>query len=124
MPKPLIESVHLLAALLEQENAALLGMDLRRVTSLLADKAAAIADLTAAGAAASGSPHAGLATEARRLDRLALENRRLLERAMEAQRRVIGIVVRAAASVTLEPSYGATGRQACRSGAMALSTRA
>jgi hypothetical protein len=59
-----------------------------------------------------------------RLNGLAQENRRLLERAIGAQQRVIGIIVRAAASVAVAPHYGLQGRRAQQAGPMALSTRA
>lgn len=122
--KRLIEAAQSLAALLGQENEALRAMDLRRAVSLLAEKTAAIAALTAAGAATSGPPDPGMATLAQQLDSLARENRQLLERAIAAQRRVIGIIVRAAASVTAEPAYAANGRRQGSRGPFALSTRA
>jgi hypothetical protein len=54
-----------------------------------------------------------------------VENRHLLERAIGAQKRVIGIIVRAAASVTVAPSYGMQGlRRDHLTRPMALSTRA
>ena len=64
--------------------------------TLLPEKTAAIADLIASGEAVPSAPDPDLVSVARRLDDLALENRRLLERAIVAQQRVIGIVVRAA----------------------------
>ena len=124
MPKPLIVAASRLADILDRENVALAAMDLRRAVTLLPDKTAAIADLVASGEAGPGPPDPLLVSAARRLDGLAADNRRLLERAIVARQRVIGIVVRAAASVALEPSYGAKGRQACRVGPVALSTRA
>ena len=135
MAKPLMAVVNQLADVLDRENAALKAMDLPRAAGLLVEKTAAIADLTTAGDTAPASPDPALAPIARRLDGLARENRRLLERAIIAQQRVIGIVVRAAASVAAQPCYGArggaygglkggaNGRRAYQ-GAMALSTRA
>jgi hypothetical protein len=126
MPKPVAAAASRLADVLDRENDALRAMDLPRAGALLAEKTAAIADLTAAGeAAVIEPPSAALVTAARRLDGLVAENRRLLERAMEAQRRVIGIVVRAAAaSAPPRPAYGATGRMGGSTRPMALSTRA
>jgi hypothetical protein len=99
-------------------------MDLSRAVTLLPEKAAAIADLTAAAEAESEAPHPDLASITARLDDLAQENRALLERAIGVQQRVIGIVVRAAASVTMAPDYGLPGRRAQLLSPMALSTRA
>jgi hypothetical protein len=120
MPKPLIEAARHLADVLERENAALKAMDLRRATQLLPEKTSAIAELSAADKA----PYPDTLSAARRLDDLARENRSLLERAITAQRRVIGIVVRAAVAASVGPAYGATGRRAHASGPMTLSTRA
>ena len=122
--KPLIAVAQRLAAVLERENEALRAMDLRRAATLLPEKTAAIADLTASGQPAAGPPNPALVLTARRLDGLVRENRHLLERAIVAQQRVIGIVVRAAASAAVLPSYGNRGRQARSTGPMALSTRA
>ncbi len=124
MPKPLIMVAQRVADVLDQENDALRAMDLRRAVTLLPEKAAAIAELTAAEDAASGPPHPDLASIAARLDGLAQENRQLLERAIGAQQRVIGIIVRAAASVAVAPNYGMQGRRVQLTGPMALSTRA
>ena len=125
MTKSLILTANFLADVLVRENAALLRMDLRGATMLLPEKIAAIADLTASGEAGYGPPRAALLEVARRLDDLAMANRRLLERAIAAQRRVIGIVLRAADSaVAVGPSYGATGRPARRTRPMAMSTSA
>lgn len=124
MPKPLIEVAGRLADILERENEALKAMDLPRAATLLPEKTAAIADLSASAGSAFGPPGPALVSTAQRLDGLALENRRLLERAIAAQQRVIGIVVSAAAGVAVEPSYGARARQMRPTCPMALSTRA
>jgi hypothetical protein len=127
MPKPLIEAARRLAELLDLENAALRAMDIRRATSLLAEKTAAVAELSKYGdapSAAVGAPHRDVVSIARRLDAAASENRRLLERAIVAQQRVIGIVVRAAAAAVRQPSYGAGGRQSRSTAPMAYRTRA
>jgi flagellar biosynthesis/type III secretory pathway chaperone len=120
MPKSMIEAARHLVEVLDRENTALVVMDLRRATMLLPEKTAAIAALSAAEVI----PHPDVLSVARRLDDLALENRRLLERAIVAQRRVIGIVVRAAAAASTGPAYQATGHRASVSGPMTLSTRA
>jgi len=125
MPKSLLMVAQRLADVLDRENDALRAMDLRRTVSLLPEKTAAIAALTAADDARSGSPNPDLVSVMLRLDRLAVENRHLLERAIGAQKRVIGIIVRAAASVTVAPSYGMQGlRRDHLTRPMALSTRA
>jgi len=121
MSRILIVATERLANVLDRENAALRAMDLRRATALLPEKAAAIADMEQA---APGLPHPSLAAAARRLNSVTLENRCLLERAIAAQRRVIGIVVRAAAATSVGPSYAPSGRRAQLNGPMALSTRA
>ncbi len=124
MPKPLILVAQRLANVLDRENDALRVMDLRRAVGLLPEKTAAIADLNAAESIGSRPPNPELVSLAGRLDGLAQENRQLLERAIGAQRRVIGIIVRAAASVTVAPNYGGQGQRAHLKGPMALSTRA
>ena len=122
MRKPLIVAAQRLADVLDRENAALRTMDLRKATALLPEKSVAVADLTAAGEAGFAPPNPVLIATARRLDNLASENRRLLERAIAAQQRVIGIVVRAVTAAVSEPSYGASARQARATGPIALST--
>jgi hypothetical protein len=124
MPKRLIAAALNLADILDRENVALKAMDLRRAVGLLPEKSAAIADLMATGEAALSPPNPGLADVARRVGSLALENRQLLERAIVAQQRVIGIVVRAVASVAVGPGYGASGRSETATLPLALSTRA
>lgn len=124
MAKSLIMTAQRLADVLDQENAALRAMDLRRAVSLVPEKAAALAELTAAEGTTPRTAHPDLVLMAARLDGLAKENRVLLERAIGVQRRVIGIVVRAAASVAVAPSYGQQGRRARLTSPMALSTRA
>jgi len=124
MPKQLIMVARRLADVLDRENDELRAMNLRRAVTLLPEKTAAIADLTAAGDAASGPPDPDLVSITARLDCLAMENRQLLERAIGAQQRVIGIIVRAAASVAVAPNYGLQGRRAHLTVPMALSTRA
>jgi hypothetical protein len=125
MPRLLITAVRHLADILDLENDALKAMDLRRAAGLLPEKAAALTDLNLAGELPAGPMHPALASTAGRLNGLMLENRRLLERAIVAQQRVIGIVVRAAAATDrAEPVYGARGRRMRVTGPMALSTRA
>ncbi len=123
MSKLLIEAAACLADVLDRENAALKVMDLRRATALLPEKTAAIAALTATGEAVDGTAPPGLLAAVGRLDAVMSENRQLLERAITAQRRVIGIVVRAAVAATAStPPYGSR-RQPRSAGPMAISTR-
>lgn len=124
MPKPLHMAAQHLVDVLVRENDALKVMDLRRAATLLPEKTVAIAELAASSQAVSVPSHPGLVALARELDGLASENRRLLERAITAQQRVIGIVVRAAVSAVTQPSYEARGRRTRSTGAMAFSTRA
>jgi hypothetical protein len=124
MLKPLIIVAQRLADVLDRENASLRAMDLRHAVTLLPEKTSALAELIAAEKAASGSRDPELVLVAARLDGLARENRQLLERAIGAQRRVIGIIVRAAASVAVATNYGLQGRCASPARPMALSTRA
>jgi hypothetical protein len=125
MPGVLITAVRRLADILDLENAALKAMDLRRAAGLLGEKTSALADFNLACVLPSVPTHPALTSTAGRLQGLMLENRRLLERAIVAQQRVIGIVVRAAAATgRAEPSYGARGRMTRATGPMALSTRA
>jgi hypothetical protein len=125
MPGRLITAIRRLADILDLENAALRAMDLRRAAGLLAEKTAALDDLNLACELPSVPAHPALTSIAGRLRGLMLENRRLLERAIVAQQRVIGIVVRAAAATgRAEPSYGVRGRMTRTTGPMALSTRA
>jgi hypothetical protein len=124
MPKPLLLAAQHLADVLDRENDALRTLDLRRAVSMLPEKTAAIAELTAADDAASGAPDPDFVPITSRLNELTVENRQLLERAIKAQQRVIGIIVRAAASVAVAPNYGTQGRREHLTGPMALSTRA
>ena len=124
MPRSLLQVAQRLADVLERENDALRAMDLVRAATLLPEKTAAFAELAAFGAAKAPGPDPALVAAARRLDALAVENRDLLRRAIAAQQRVIGIVVRAAAVAVAEPSYGTKSHRSRLTGAMALSTRA
>jgi len=119
-----IEAARRLADILERENDALRDMDLKRATALLAEKTDAFAALTALGEQAVRPNDPAQIAQARRLDALALENRVLLRRAIVAQQRMIGIIVRAAAAAVPDPTYGTTGHRPRLTGAMALSTRA
>ena len=124
-PNALPNASRRLADVLELENAALREMDLRRAATLVTEKAAAVADLIAAGETSAGPVAADATPAARLLDGLARENRRLLERAMTAQQRVIGIIARAAAEAgNGEPVYDGSGHTAHARGPMTLSTQA
>ena len=94
------------------------------MVALLPEKTAAAARLAAFGDDRLVRPGGDLIRDARRLDALTRDNRRLLERAMAAQNRVIGIVVRAAGSVARHSSYGAKGQMAHMTRPMTMSTRA
>ena len=123
MPGLFVDAARRLADVLERENDALEAMDLRRAADLVAEKIAALDGLTAAGQASSGGVE--VSVQARRLMELTRGNRRLLERAIEVQQRVIGIVAGAmAAAGTVEPAYRPTGHGPRVTGPMALSTQA
>jgi hypothetical protein len=124
MPGSLLQAAWRLADVLEWENAALRLMDLTRATALLPAKTAAFAALATFGETAGRDHDPALVMTARRLDALAVENRRLLQRAITAQQRVIGIIVRAATGAIAEPFYGTNGRRPRLTVAMAYSTRA
>jgi hypothetical protein len=124
MARRLLMAAQRLADVLDRENDALRAMNLRRVVSLLPEKTAAIAELTSAEGATSVLATPEFVAMTARLDGLAQENRLLLERAIGAQHRVIGIIVRAATSVAVAPNYGLQGRRAHLTCPMALSTRA
>jgi hypothetical protein len=110
-----------LAAVLARENAALAELDLRCAAGMLAEKRQAAAAFAAAQAATGVPPSLALA---RSLGDLAQENRRRLERAIAVQRRIIGIVARAAHSASPAPRYGATGAMAAgRPNPITLSAR-
>ncbi len=124
MNQRLAVAVDRLIEVLDGENEALKVMDLRRAATLLPQKTVAIADLAAFVQSPSTVPSPALAPAARRLNGLVQENRRLLERAMAAQQRVVGIVVRAVTSAQAEPCYRTMGRRVRPAGPVALSTRA
>jgi hypothetical protein len=124
MPKPLMDAARSLTDVLRRENDALAAMDVGLAAALLAEKTAAINNLTKAREAFDQVPQEDMAPIAQSLDRLVSLNRDLLKRALAAQQRVIGIVVRAAATVTAETSYGTEGCLVRSRGPMTFSTRA
>ena len=130
MTQSLIGVAEVLASVLQEENAALLALDLPRAVALLARKHAAADALAAARVpAAAGTLAAAelgvLERMASRLDGLAAENRRLLERAIEVQREVMILLARAAPRRAAAPRYTAAGALAGTGGAaMAFSARA
>ncbi len=101
MPTELMRAASLLSEALARENAALAAVDFVAAGALLDAKreaaghfAAAHARLAAAGRPAGPLPR-DVADIARRLRNLAAEYKTLLERAIAAQRRVIGSIARA-----------------------------
>ena len=87
-------AVRALCDVLRDENAALSAMDIKMANRKLPEKQAATDALVAALRGKPVLPHASR-DDVATLDRLAAENRALLERAMSAQRRVIGCIARA-----------------------------
>ena len=124
MTGELTQVVRRLADVLAAENDALRAMDLPRAAALLAEKTEAFAALEAFRAEDAQRDAVADPAEVRRLDRLTSENRALLARGIAAQQRVIGIVVRAAASALPGPAYGAKGRMPPRGGPMTFSAQA
>ena len=84
--------VERLAGVLAQENAALKRMDFPAAVALVPAKEAALADMTR-----NASPSAARSAAMQTLAGLAEENRVLLERAIEVQTRIVGMVARAVA---------------------------
>jgi hypothetical protein len=110
MSKGLIAAACLLVDTLTEENAALTALDLPRAASMLADKQRAVTGfLTACDAERTATPNSTIAALAQRLQSLSEENRALLERAIAVQRRVIGMVARAAAPRVAASGYSAQG---------------
>ena len=98
-----------LAHVLNEENAALRAMDLKRAVSLLNEKAGALAAFTGTKPADS---------ILRRIRDAAQANAALLEQAIKVQARVIRIV--AQASAPKPRAYSASGAAAHPSGALCL----
>ena len=99
-----------LCSVLEAENAALSAMDIPAANRLLAEKIAATDGLTAALRPRPQLPDHARA-EVARLAALAQTNKALLERAMAAQKRVIGCIARAVPRALGESRpYAANGR--------------
>jgi hypothetical protein len=116
MTTELMRAATLLSEALARENTALAAVDFVAAAALLDAKreaagrfAAAHARLAATGRPG-GPPPRDVADIARRLRDLAAENKKLLERAIAAQRRVIGSIARAAPrAMARSPRYDAKG---------------
>ena len=127
MSNELIAATNLLADTLEEENAALVALDLPRAGALLAQKQRVVAGFLAAhDAPLIPAQRAAFEPLARRLQALSVENRTLLERAIVAQSRVIGVIARAATPEVAPTAYSARGAQGhtTRPAAFALSSQA
>ncbi len=98
-------AIEALAALLEQENAALARLDLPCAVALLPAKQAAAGRLADLQQAAPGADAAVVT----RLHTLAEDNRRLLERAIAVQGEVIGVIAGALPKAAGPPGYAASG---------------
>ena len=92
-----------LAAVLEDENAALRVLDIARVADLVGAKRAAVQAL------AGGAPAGVDVAMAERLHVLANDNRRLLERAMAVQSRVVALLAEAMKPPVAAPRYARNG---------------
>ena len=146
MSHALIEAAERLRATLLAENAALEALDFPRAAALLKEKEAATLAFSQAQAGAQAAAQtagaqagaraartlvdAGLRAQALELGRslqvLVEANRALLQRAIDVQGRVIGIVTGAARQAMPAPGYGMRGRPASagRAAAYALVARA
>lgn len=121
MTDALAAAIAALAALLEQENAALARLDLACAVALLPAKQAAAARLADLQQAAPNADSAALD----RLQALAEDNRRLLERGIAVQGELIGVIAGALPKAAGPPGYAASGASV-RNGptvAFALSAR-
>ncbi len=115
-PSPHPAAAQRLTAALEQENAALAACDFAAIGGLLAEKEAALADLSAAPPP---PPDTAIA-----LATVTARNRALLERALAVQARIIALVARAAPPAPAH-SYRAPGnRTATHAAPCALCARA
>ena len=125
---PLQEAGEHLAAVLEQENAALLRLDLASATALLDAKRAALARFEQVGRTACSQvePDAAMRAVACRLRDVSTRNKCLLERAMTVQQHIMSLLADAARRAAPSTLYGRAGSYARRSGsdAFALSARA
>ena len=119
-------AVQRLCDVLEAENAALAGLEFRRVGLFQHDKEAAMAALNSLAAATTDPTIAADRLLGNRLRQLAAENRRLLEQAILVQRRIMAVLAEAARTAQSPVGYGSKGRQPCHgaSRAVALITRA
>jgi len=97
-----------LAMLLGDENAALAALDVKRAVSMLEAKAIAVMQFERLRPVQ--TEQAAAVEMLGRLSLLAQENRRLLDRAIKAQKRVIGVVARLVRETPVAPRYGAKGK--------------
>jgi hypothetical protein len=102
-------STERLAAILAEENAALIAFDLGKTASLLLAKREATAQLLEAQKNGAAAPGPQFAAALERIRELAEQNRILLLRAMTAQRRVMELVAQAAARPRPASCYAASG---------------
>ncbi len=126
MSAELLAAAERLVDALERENAALATLDLPSAAAMFEDKQRAAAGFIAVRTGSIGfGQRAAVERSLGRLQLLAEQNRTLLERAIAAQRRVIGIIARAVPQATATPRYAAGGSlaDAPRPAAFALLTR-
>lgn len=116
-----------LCAVLDEENAALQRFDVPRATALVPAKRSATDALLLAQRQGALSPSPESLALAERLQHAALQNKKLLERAIEAQKRVMGCIARAVPrAISQGGRYGAKGAvpKPAMTPAVALSARA
>ena len=107
---PSLCAAHALCTVLQAENDALQAMDIGRANALLGHKQAATDAFLATRKLIDSAPAMEWAEAIKHLGFLALDNKRLLERAMEAQNRLMACIARAIARRMPDASgYGAQG---------------
>ena len=127
MSQPLLDAIDRLTRIMDRENAALMGMDLRAAAAVSEDKRQAAASLAALKPATSRDPRLRPALE--RMAHLMQTNQSLLARGLAAQGRVINLLATAAQSArAARPGqaarYTVLGRHATATApAIAISTR-
>lgn len=112
-PHPIIQAAEKLCAILMEENAALLRMDVGGVTLLLIAKRRATDSLLQAQRQGKMMRTSDALSAASRLKTLVSENKVLLERAITAQNRVMACIARAVPkAMDRSGRYGSGGHSA------------
>jgi hypothetical protein len=105
----LVDALATAMSVLTRENAALAALDLEQVASFAPAKAAVTTTLMAIVATHRDDANTDPERLISQIRDIMAENRRLLERAIEVQKRVLGIVASAASSPNCGTRYARTG---------------